>query len=103
MAANYMMVLSDIQLICNAFPFPLCRTPKVNAAVIAMETTQALLFFLLSLCVYSCHADARTAPRVHLSYKGEPYLFSVSVHLTDIVWDILSGKIYHRFSEIQCK
>lgn len=97
-----MMVLSDIQFICNAFPFPLCRTPKVNSAFIAMETTQALLFFLLSLCVYSCHADARTAPRVHLSYKGEPYLFSVSDQLTDIVWDILSGKINRCFSEIQC-
>eukprot|EP00063_Salmo_salar_P015920 XP_013990755.1 PREDICTED: semaphorin-3F-like [Salmo salar] len=48
-----------------------------------METTQALLFFLLSLCVYSCHADARTAPRVHLSYKelmetrtARPFSFS---------------------------
>ncbi|XP_055748658.1 semaphorin-3F-like [Salvelinus fontinalis] len=48
-----------------------------------METTQALLLFLLSLYVYSCHANARTAPRVHLSYKelmetrtARPFSFS---------------------------
>nr|XP_046199478.1 semaphorin-3F-like [Oncorhynchus gorbuscha] len=48
-----------------------------------METTQALLLFLLSFCVYSCHANARTAPRVHLSYKelietrtARPFSFS---------------------------
>ncbi|KAJ8016381.1 hypothetical protein DPEC_G00006620 [Dallia pectoralis] len=54
-----------------------------NTSVYAMETTQPLFLFLLSYCVYSCHANARSAPRVHLSYKelmetrsARPFSFS---------------------------
>ncbi|XP_067096982.1 sema domain, immunoglobulin domain (Ig), short basic domain, secreted, (semaphorin) 3Gb [Osmerus mordax] len=48
-----------------------------------METTQTLLLFFLGCCVFSCHANTRSAPRVHLSYKelmetrtARPFSFS---------------------------
>ncbi|KAL1021327.1 hypothetical protein UPYG_G00011840 [Umbra pygmaea] len=67
-----------------------------------METTQFLLVFLLSLCVCCCQADARTAPRVHLSYKelmetrtSRPFSFSFNTNdYRILLMDQDQGRIY---------